>query len=103
QILDVDAPVPEGAALLVRFGDLRLERDDSFEPGYEVGHLAAPCEMGDRWCCGWNDHVSVRTARPDASGGSAVTLRGLTVRDVIPVMPGWWSPNRISASTISLS
>ncbi|CAM5482179.1 hypothetical protein SGLAM104S_09257 [Streptomyces glaucescens] len=42
QVLDVDAPVPEGTALLVRFGDLRLERDDSFESGYEVGHQAAP-------------------------------------------------------------
>src|SRR5690606_41630849 len=49
QILDVDAPVPESAALLVRFGDLRFERDDSFEPGYEVGHQAAPRDVGDGW------------------------------------------------------
>ena len=42
QVLDVDAAVAEGAALLVGFGDLRLERDDSFESGYEVGHQAAP-------------------------------------------------------------
>ncbi|GDY76010.1 hypothetical protein SAV31267_054950 [Streptomyces avermitilis] len=47
QILDVDAPVPECAALLVRFGDLRLERDDSFESGYEVGHQAAPRDVCD--------------------------------------------------------
>src|SRR5690606_39899891 len=51
QILDVDAPVPESAALLVRFGDLRFERDDSFEPGYEVGHQAAPRDVGDGWAC----------------------------------------------------
>src|SRR2546423_57393 len=38
EILDVDTAVAECAAFLVRFGDLRLERYDSFEPGYEVGH-----------------------------------------------------------------
>ena len=52
QILDVDAPVPQGAALLVRFGDLRLERDDSFETRYkagvEVGHQAAPHAVAPR-------------------------------------------------------
>jgi hypothetical protein len=48
QVLDVDAPVAEGAALLVRFGDLRFERDDSFESGYEVGHQAAPHDVCDR-------------------------------------------------------
>jgi hypothetical protein len=52
QILDVDAPVPQGAALLVRFGDLRLESYDSFEPGYEVGHQAAPHDVCDRWFVG---------------------------------------------------
>jgi hypothetical protein len=50
QVLDVDAAVSERAALLVRFGDLRLERDDSFEPGYEVGHQAAPLDVCDRGC-----------------------------------------------------
>lgn len=45
----------------------------------------------------------VKSARAGTSGGSAVTLCGLAVRDVIPVMPGWRSPNRISACTISLS
>ncbi|MGX1252034.1 hypothetical protein RKD48_004545 [Streptomyces ambofaciens] len=29
QVLDVDAAVAKGAALLVGFGDLRLEGDDS--------------------------------------------------------------------------
>jgi len=47
QILDVDASVPECAALSIRFGDLRLERDDSFESGYEVGHQAAPHDVCD--------------------------------------------------------
>ncbi|MCZ0980751.1 hypothetical protein O1L60_22025 [Streptomyces diastatochromogenes] len=48
EVLDVDPAVAEGAALLVGFGDLRLERDDSLEPGYEVGHQAAPLSMIDQ-------------------------------------------------------
>jgi len=51
EVLDVDASVAESAALLVGFGDLRLERDDSFESGYEVGHQAAPRDVYDGWCC----------------------------------------------------
>ncbi len=43
----------------------------------------------------------IKPVRSGASGGSAVTLCGLAVRDVIPVVPGWRSPNRISACTIS--
>lgn len=58
EVLDVDAPVAQGAALLVRFGDLGLECDDSLEPGYEVGHQAAPREVSDRWCVRWDDQVS---------------------------------------------
>ena len=45
ELLDVDAAVAEGAALLVRLGDLRLEGDDALEAGLEqrlVGHVAAP-------------------------------------------------------------
>ena len=33
QVLDVDAAVAQGAAVLVRLGDLGLERDDAFEAG----------------------------------------------------------------------
>ncbi len=40
---------------------------------------------------------------PVAGPGIRGRLCGLAVVDVIPVMPGWRSPNRISASTISLS
>ena len=36
ELLDVDAAVAERAAVLVRLGDLRLERDDAFEPRAEV-------------------------------------------------------------------
>ena len=50
QVLDVDAAVAEGSPLPVRLGDLRLERDNAFEPGPELGHLpllASPCERRD--------------------------------------------------------
>jgi hypothetical protein len=67
EVLDVDAAVAEGAALLVGFGDLRLERDDSLEPGYEVGHLAAPLSMIDQPGCG---------RRWDGSVVDSVLLRG---------------------------
>ena len=36
QILDVDAAVPQRAAVLVRFGDLGGEGDDALEPGDEI-------------------------------------------------------------------
>jgi hypothetical protein len=47
KLLDIDASIAEGAAFLVGFGDLRFERDDSFESGYEVGHQAAPLDAVD--------------------------------------------------------
>lgn len=42
QVFDVHPPVAERSAFLVGLGDLRLERDDTFESGYEIGHQAAP-------------------------------------------------------------
>ena len=36
ELLDVDAAIAERAAVLVRLGDLRLERDDAFEPRAEI-------------------------------------------------------------------
>jgi hypothetical protein len=49
QVLDVDAAVAQGAAVLVGFGDLRLEGDDAFQAGYEVvGHLACSSARGRR-------------------------------------------------------
>ncbi|WP_243742349.1 hypothetical protein [Actinorugispora endophytica] len=48
EILDVDAPIPKGTALLVRFGDLGLERHDSFEPGFEVRHTGFLRLLGPR-------------------------------------------------------
>ena len=49
QVLDVDAAVAQRAAVLVRFGDLRLEGDDAFQAGYEVvGHLACSSARGRR-------------------------------------------------------
>ena len=41
ELFDVDAAVAELAALAVRLGDLRLDRDDSFEAGLEVVHRRA--------------------------------------------------------------
>ena len=38
ELLDVDAPIPERAALPVRLGDLRLEGDDPFEAWPELVH-----------------------------------------------------------------
>jgi predicted Rossmann-fold nucleotide-binding protein len=72
QILDVDAPVPECAALLVRFGDLRLERDDSFESGYEVGHQAAPRDVYDGGFMGVMVGVTM--------GGASCGWKGESVR-----------------------
>ena len=49
QVLDVDAAVAQGAAVLVGFGDLGLEGDDAFQAGYEVvGHLACSSARGTR-------------------------------------------------------
>ena len=98
QVLDVDAAVAQGAALLVRFGDLRLERDDSFEPGYEVGHQAAPRDVCDRWCRG-----VCEGARDDMLCGLAVRFRGRLVdsrsgRHPGDAPSGWWSPNRTAAA-----
>ncbi len=42
ELLDVDAAVAERAALAVGLGDLRLDRDDAFEPRLEVAHRAEP-------------------------------------------------------------
>ena len=40
ELLDVDAPVAERGAFLVRLGDLRLEGDDALEPQVRGGaHL----------------------------------------------------------------
>jgi hypothetical protein len=39
EIFDVDSPVSESTALLVRFGDLSLEGYDALEAGFEVGHV----------------------------------------------------------------
>jgi hypothetical protein len=51
QVLDVDAAVAQGTAVLVRFGDLGLEGDDALEAGYEVvGHLACSSARGTRPC-----------------------------------------------------
>ena len=38
EVLDVHAAVAQRRALLVRLGDLGLERDDTLKAGYEVGH-----------------------------------------------------------------
>src|SRR5918997_1058845 len=47
EVLDVDAAVAQGAAVLVGFGDLCLEGDDAFQAGYEVvGHLACSSARG---------------------------------------------------------
>ena len=42
ELLDVDAPIAEDAAFTVRLGDLRLDRDDAFEPWLEVRDFAHP-------------------------------------------------------------
>ena len=39
EILDVHAAVAERAAVLVRLGDLGLERDDAFESRLKIGHF----------------------------------------------------------------
>ncbi len=80
QVLDVDAPVPQGAALLVGFGDLRLERDDSFESGYEVGHRAAPRDVYDGTC----GRQRVRDGRRPWFRGPRKDSRSWAV---IPLMP----------------
>src|SRR5262249_1291270 len=38
-LLDVHAPVAERPAVLVRLGDLRLERHDTFESRLKIGHF----------------------------------------------------------------
>jgi hypothetical protein len=42
ELLDVDPPIPQGAALAIGFGDLGLEGDDALEPrphlGFRVAH-----------------------------------------------------------------
>ena len=49
EVLDVDAAVAQGAALLVGLGDLGLEGDDAFEPRDEgvsrAGHRGAPRQV----------------------------------------------------------
>ena len=75
--------VAERAAFLVRFGDLRLERDDSFESGYEVGHQAAPSgrRCARRLAPGWPDRRSAgapgdtRRVHHWRHGGHAVHVR----------------------------
>ena len=71
EILDVDPAVAERAALLIRFGDLRLERDDSLESGYEVGHQAAP-QDGD----GKRSVTGCRAVGSQVCGAFPVRLRG---------------------------
>src|SRR5262245_59666918 len=111
QVFDVDTPVPQGTALLVRFGDLRLERDDSLEPGYEVGHQAAP-----RAVCGgcglWDSRRPPSTGRGDgtvrwtsAAGKLAASVprsltkdsRSETVTRVMPRSVGGHPPRPASA------
>src|SRR5215469_1460874 len=58
KLLDVHAAVPERAALLVWFGDLRLERDNPFKARREVGHLALLLVSAD--------HAEGRPAGPNA-------------------------------------
>jgi hypothetical protein len=41
EIVDVDTAVTQGAAFLVRLGDLRLERDDALETVLNVGHASS--------------------------------------------------------------
>src|SRR5690606_6862686 len=60
QVLDVDAPVPESAALRVRVGGHRVERDGSFEAGHADGGEAAPPDGGEGGADG---------GRPGAPGG----------------------------------
>ena len=38
EVLDVDPAVAQGGTLLVGLGDLRLERDDTFEAVVDLGH-----------------------------------------------------------------
>ena len=52
QFLDVNSAIPERAALFVRLGDFRLERDDAFETWLEVRHRVLPLVlMGVRGSC----------------------------------------------------
>jgi hypothetical protein len=37
EVLQVDAAIAQGAALAVRLGDRRGERDDALEPGTDLG------------------------------------------------------------------
>ena len=89
QVLDVDAAVAERAALLVGFGDLRLERDDSFESGYEVGHRAAPHEWptaGRDGCCGTADRCGAAVVRGPA-GRMPSTVRTSVPRRAYGSLP----------------
>jgi len=46
QVVDVYAPIAQGAALFVGFSDLRLEGDDPFETWLEVTHREPPLVSG---------------------------------------------------------
>ena len=93
QVLDVDAAVAERAAFLVGFGDLRLERDDSFESGYEVGHQAAPHDGCDSGLPGFATGCGCRVGRSSRCGPGDAP-RGCWSRDAsgtaddIPVLYG---------------
>ena len=75
EVLDVDAAVAEGTAVLVRFGDLGLEGDDAFQAGYEVvGHLACSSARGTRARIGHGAHDCLPTL---GRAGHARRTRGV--------------------------
>ena len=63
ELLDVDAPIAEDAALAVGLGDLGLDRDDAFEPRLEV---ARPRSFREgRYLTGIPQACQVRSAAAD--------------------------------------
>src|SRR5512144_3274973 len=65
EVFDVEAAVAKGAALLVRLRDRRLERDDSLEPGLELGHGPLPS-------LGFSVSASVFASVSVSGGGESV-------------------------------
>src|SRR5262249_54840954 len=73
EFLNVDAPVAERAALLVGFGDLRLECDDALEPRHKVRHSRSSVSFSG---AGWQ-LTGGRVACRAAGRRAVVSLRAL--------------------------